>query len=293
MSLISVMVAAGIGLIVMLGMTNMMTDIFKNQRSVQSKDANRELTSSVRQVLTDPVACGKTFGTLGPYTGPTDTQTVLTIKDKNNAVVYDTVATYQNGLVRFSGFEVTNYNSGTKQADLNLKANKVGADVGGTQMMSKIFLKLTLDAANKITSCIAVGSADSLWQLAANNSDIYYSGGNVGIGTASPTAKLDVAGGIRPSAATANGPCSPLGAQAYDSTTGAPLYCSNLSKWTAVSKSPTGTLCGAHFGETCGTGWRGVIYCNGQDPLNGCPSGYTRWYGGTGYCSLAAYCVAN
>lgn len=55
----------------------------------------------------------------------------------------------------------------------------------------------------------------------------------------------------------------------------------------------TGTLCGAQFGETCGTGLRGVILCQGMNPMNGCPTGYTQWYGGTGYCSKAWYCVAN
>lgn len=236
MSLISVMVAAGIGLIVMLGMTSMLTDVFKSQRSVQSKDANRELISSIRQTLTDPVACANTFGALGPYTLPADTQTVLTIKDKNNAVIYDTVATYQNGLVMFSKFEITNYNSGTKQVDLNIYANKVGVNVGGAQMLTKIFLKVTLDAANKISQCLAVGSADSLWQLAANNADIYYAGGNVGVGTTAPQAMLDVAGGVKPGDQTQVTLCNAAteGSQRYNKITHQIEFC----QWQSAGPPP-------------------------------------------------------
>ena len=45
---------------------------------------------------------------------------------------------------------------------------------------------------NKIIDCSLQG--DSLWQRAANGTDIYYSNGNVGVGTNAPATKLSVEG---------------------------------------------------------------------------------------------------
>ncbi len=57
---------------------------------------------------------------------------------------------------------------------------------------------------------------------------------NVGIGTSTPSGKLDVAGTIRPAAAVVGAACTPLGATGYVAATGVPIYCSNLAVWTAV-----------------------------------------------------------
>lgn len=51
MSLASVLVAAAIGLVVISALTSMMTDVFKSQRTVQSKDASRELLPWLGRLL--------------------------------------------------------------------------------------------------------------------------------------------------------------------------------------------------------------------------------------------------
>ena len=66
--------------------------------------------------------------------------------------------------------------------------------------------------------------------------------GNVGIGTKQPAAKLDVNGTIRPMAAAPGAICSTKGAQAYNSETGAPMYCGSSGVWT--TSSGTGLFCG-------------------------------------------------
>ncbi len=61
--------------------------------------------------------------------------------------------------------------------------------------------------------------------------------GNVGVGLAfgeSATARLDVRGTILPGAQTQDAGCGPLGAQGYNSSTGAPLYCASSGRWTPV-----------------------------------------------------------
>lgn len=60
-SIVSVLVAAGIGAIIFTGMSTMISDVFKSQRSIQAKDAQRELDSSIRQLLLDVTICTASF----------------------------------------------------------------------------------------------------------------------------------------------------------------------------------------------------------------------------------------
>lgn len=71
----------------------------------------------------------------------------------------------------------------------------------------------------------------------ASGGNVYRTGGNVGIGTSTPAAKLEVSGGIRPAGVTPGTACSPMGAQAYYSANGAPVYC-NGTIWANVG-TPT------------------------------------------------------
>ncbi|HEY8272065.1 MAG TPA: tail fiber domain-containing protein, partial [Pseudobdellovibrionaceae bacterium] len=72
------------------------------------------------------------------------------------------------------------------------------------QMTTTVFLQATLDASYNLNSCYALGLADSLWQISpANMADIYYPSGNVGIGTAAPIDKFEVAGSITTSGTAA------------------------------------------------------------------------------------------
>ena len=203
MSLVGVTVAAAVGLIVMMGMTDMMTTLYSSQRAIQSKDANRELAQSINQILLDQTACGKSFGTasgaaLGTYTSITDTHSATAIKDKAGNPKFDTITpSYMNGLVKFTNFEITNFDPATNQADLNIKTSKVGSKVGGDQMLTTVKLILNVDATtHNIIDCKSIGlvggGGSSYWAPGTTAGDIQYSGGNVGIGTISPRGPLEV-----------------------------------------------------------------------------------------------------
>ena len=202
MGLIEVVVAGAIGLIVVLGITSMMTDVFKSQRAVQSKDASRELTSSVRSLLMDPNICTASLSGGNP-TGSGFTKTKII--DAGANIKYQTGVNYLNNLVTLTALEIKNYtqdsstNPKVGKADLVIKMNKVGTTVGGALLITTVLVQMNLDASNNVQQCHSLGSADSLWQISpSNKADVYFQGGNVGIGTASPAVAFDVAGGIRP-----------------------------------------------------------------------------------------------
>jgi len=203
MGLIEVMVAGAIGLIVIIGISGLITDVFKSQRTVQSKDASRELITSLRSFLSDSVICTASFGGNNPSgTGFTKTQII----DASSNIKYQTGINYFNNLVTITKMSVSNYiqdnaaNPKVGKANFTIAMDKVGATTGGTQLAPiTILLQISLDAGSNITQCHALGGSDSLWQISpSNKADIYYQAGNVGIGTSSPTVTLDVAGGIKP-----------------------------------------------------------------------------------------------
>ena len=77
------------------------------------------------------------------------------------------------------------------------------------------------------------------------------SGGNVGIGTTTPQAALDVHGGIRAGSASTGGGCSPEGAMAYDFGAHQPVYC-NGSAWTSFSAATAHMFQGDYIVATGG-----------------------------------------
>jgi hypothetical protein len=100
----------------------------------------------------------------------------------NNSVK---LATTSGGISVTGTITATGYNSSNWDNAYNDKINSVS--------YSNNTLTLTQQDGSTLTTTIAGGGGSSLWS--ANNSDIYYNSGSVGIGTDSPARKLTVQGG--------------------------------------------------------------------------------------------------
>ena len=272
--LVEVLVAMGLMAIVGWGISTMLSNTGKAQKAIQAKDIQREVMAEITSHLSNKTACLNSFGGSNPASAFTKT----TIVDSLNIAKYTVGTNHGSNLVQYTEFKIEDWLAEAGyttqgRANLTVKLMKLGTIIGVKDIEQKIGLRVKLDASNNISECFSTATnANGFWLPgAANPSDIYYGGGNVGIGTPNPVANLDISGNIEAQGtikAGAQNPgsgCSSMGAQGFDASTGAPLFCANTGVWTAV-------------------GGAGVIV-SGSNP--GCPSGkvFSQRYWTTPSCA--------
>jgi type II secretory pathway pseudopilin PulG len=201
MTLVEIMVATGLlGGLAVAGMT-----MFKTQNEAQKTvEANYEVVtvlSQIRGVLSDSTNCQNSFGSTSPTPQPPNGGSVTTLKKTISGVpqnVYQ-VNTFLPGNVKVLSYRLSKAAPGlaSNETMLNISFSRSKAAVK-EEITKSLKLVYTTSGAN-IASCYAyVNNMDSLWQLAANGNDIFFVGGNVGVGTATPRAPMDVSAPLAP-----------------------------------------------------------------------------------------------
>ncbi|HEY8270548.1 MAG TPA: hypothetical protein VIG33_06635, partial [Pseudobdellovibrionaceae bacterium] len=167
---------------------------------------------------------------------------------------------------------------------------------GSPNISKSIPLSVTLDSSNKIIACVALAKmTDNIWsRIPGTNWDIQYSGGKIGVGTATPQASLDVAAGsIRPGSLASAGPCGANneGAIAYDQTTHTPVFCNGTS-WSGMFHSFGGMWINySKWDKGCAGDYSGEAYS--VNPFTGttsCPDGFTDTVLNPMSCSRIHFC---
>ena len=123
LGVIDVLVAFGLVSIIALALAAVINNAGKQQRGVQAKDQQREVTFEVRSLLADGAACLSTFDLVNPA-APNPTVTAL--NDSLGVAQYLINTPDKSGLLQFKEFRLVNWNPALNKADLAIKLEKIG-----------------------------------------------------------------------------------------------------------------------------------------------------------------------
>jgi prepilin-type N-terminal cleavage/methylation domain-containing protein len=204
MGLIEVLVAMALLGIVTVGVVDVISNTMKQQKGIQSKDQQRELTAEVKYLLSDHMACVNSFETFSF----SSSLNILSIKDKIKNSRFTVGSLDKTKLLKIDSILLNNWvpdvgSTTNGLADLQVFLSK-SSDTGSSKNIKPdvLTLKITKNAAGFITDCAYIDStaaaiSPSLWKNSAvNPNDIYYNLGNVGVGTVNPSSMFEVNGNI-------------------------------------------------------------------------------------------------
>lgn len=192
------------------------------------------VTNEMVAILSDPDKC---LATLGGRNAQSTTTGINSINGKFNSIASGSSPAngYGNANLEIANYELnaTPAEVASNNSKLNIIYKNKNILKGQETIKKSINLYVDVDGANNITKCRSLSSSSSdIWTRGANG-NIYYSGGNVGVNTNSPSVSLDVNGGIRPgsSGVTIGSACTGEGTFAYDIAEHSPVYCASDSTW--------------------------------------------------------------
>ena len=231
MTLLSILIAMGLFGVLLLGIMSAMTLMNKSERNFRQDSETTMLVENINAMLKDSTACVNTFAKpAGSEKNPNAGGVVFSqIMNKANVEAFKTGNTYGAGnVIKITQMKISNFtpaNTAEGIADLDIEITKEGPQGIGPKVLKrqiKIFAILFDATGNgKIKFCQALGESQ-IWQYASNGTDIFYSGGKVGIGTNAPQALFDVtsAGNTRLQISTTGGIGTAPGIQFYSGAKG-------------------------------------------------------------------------
>ncbi|WPU66011.1 tail fiber domain-containing protein [Peredibacter starrii] len=197
-SLVQVLMSIGLLSALGLGVAQLIQD---SNKAVNKMEVDADLLvvyRSIMSVLSDPLNCAETFR--NRLAANTPNATIQIKKDVKGVFVNEFPA---NQVYGSKQLKILSYSLSDAAADVDVATKNTThliiefdrgmGKVGSRIITKKIVLNVQVDASNRITSCSAHGETGSdIWKYSANQSDIFFSGGNVGINTSTPAEKLHI-----------------------------------------------------------------------------------------------------
>ena len=199
-------------------------------KTVTTTGGNAEIItiiSEIKAILANPKSCTKTLGGLSPViTPPGKIKTLdrwiirpnlpfpIDYDDDNNYIIQENFianadrnnkgkgSRYGQGNIKIFDYYLSDEhdevnadpssNGDTTHLYINFYR---GVGSHNSEVTKKIKIYFEYDSNGKIATCRSLGAEDQIWNRVENNQqNIFYSGGNVGVGTQNPQSNLDISG---------------------------------------------------------------------------------------------------
>ena len=204
-SLVGILVGVALLGILTAGMMQVFSNMALNQNYSKFRTQVDNFGEELRTNLGDKTICTATFA--GIQMNPVVPLNFTAIKDGTGKSIYAVNSTYGDNSFVLSAIGLKtltdgtlwyvedNAATGTGRMTVSITYKAAGPQSGPKESFRTYVMQVHRDlATNKLIDCTALGKSvsDGIWKY--NGSDIYFSGGNVGIGTTAPNTILTLSG---------------------------------------------------------------------------------------------------
>lgn len=195
-----IVVTAGLAGVALVGM-QISKNLFKTTSKSNFDSETLLINNEINAILSDTAKC---FTALGGKNALSTTTGINSINNKFFSAASGSAPSsgYGNANLTIQNYALeataTNISANNSFLLINFQNKQIlKGNSGPSTITKKVNLHVEVDGSNNIVKCRSLSSSSSDIWTRGIGADIFYTGGKIGIGTNSPQATLDIAGGIK------------------------------------------------------------------------------------------------